>query len=242
MCPAADAIVCRNFCFACHAVLRIAGVIDPAVTLPPEFGPMGYRVSPTRTCTCCGGMPNSSATTCARIVFVPPPMILHCGEHLHRAILRDPHLARRVHVDEPIPHRLRNAHAALDRSRVRAGRPAIAPVGLLPDDLPLHLARRALIDLLAQIQRIHVQLDRKIIDRLLECKTTLRMSRRAKRRAWTRIDEDVILFGMNVGALVKIRRRAGRPRARAHPRSSIADQFNRRQRAIALRTDAQLLV
>ena len=68
------------------------------------------------------------------------------------------------------------------------------------------------------------------------------MPRRAKRRTRPRIDEHIVLFRMNVLALVQIRRRSRRARARTHARAPVADQLNRCQRPIALRSDSQLLV
>src|SRR5882724_11105634 len=46
--PNAGATAAKSFCLAWYAALRTAGVIEPAVTLPPELGPMGKRVSPIR--------------------------------------------------------------------------------------------------------------------------------------------------------------------------------------------------
>ena len=60
--------------FAAKAASRAGGVIEAVVTLPPEPGPMGRRVSPSVTLTLASGMPSSSATTCASGVRMPPPM------------------------------------------------------------------------------------------------------------------------------------------------------------------------
>ena len=39
--PSAGAISARNFCEACHAASRTAGVSESVVMLPPESGPCG---------------------------------------------------------------------------------------------------------------------------------------------------------------------------------------------------------
>ena len=74
-----------------------------------------------------------------------------------------------------------------------------------------------LVNLVAQGERVHVQLHRELIDGLFKGEAALRMARRAKRRARTGIDEDVVLFRQQVGALVHIGRRAGGSRRR-YPR------------------------
>ena len=58
-------------------------------------------------------------------------------------------------------------------------------------DAALHAPRRALVDLVAQLERVHPELLRKLIDRLLEREAALRMAGRAERGRRAGVDEDV---------------------------------------------------
>jgi len=49
---------------------------------------------------------------------------------------------------------------------------AIAPVGALQNELPLHLASRILVDLFAEGQWIHVELSREIVDSLFQTRSS----------------------------------------------------------------------
>ena len=70
----ADATSLTKRPLALKAALRTAGVIDVVVMLPPEGGPGGMLVSPTRTVMSRGCNPSSSATISAITVLMPPPM------------------------------------------------------------------------------------------------------------------------------------------------------------------------
>ncbi len=112
-------------------------------------------------------------------------------------------MTKRYQTDCAMPH------AALDGPGVGSGRPSLAPVCALADELALHLAGGVLVDLFAQVDRIHVELDGELVDGLLEGEAALRMAGCPKRRARTGVDEDVVLLGQQVGALVHVGRRAG---------------------------------
>ena len=116
---------------------------------------------------------------------------------------------------------------------IGAGGLAVAPVGALENKLPLDLASRIFVDLFAQRQRIHIQLDGEFVDRLLKRETPLRMARRAERRTRTCVDKDVVLLGQQVRALIHIGRRARCAGAGTHPSCAVAGELDRSQRAIA---------
>jgi len=120
--------------------------------------------------------------------------------------------------------------APLYRPCIRTCRFAIAPVCALENDLPLHSPRWVLVDFVAQCQRVHLELDRKLIDGLLESEAALGVTRGAERRTRTRVDEDVVLFRPQVRALVHVGRRTGGAGSCPRPGGSVAGQLDRGQR------------
>ena len=118
---------------------------------------------------------------------------------------------------------MRNSHAVLNRASVRSSRPAIAPVGTLENDLPLGLASGTRIDLLAEGERIHFELDGDFVDGLFKCEATLRVAGGAECRAGTGVHKDVVLFGEQVGALIQIGCGTGGAGSGAYACSTVAD-------------------
>ena len=77
--PSVGATFASSSSSAFTAVIRIAGVTDAAVVLPPEPPLNGYTVSPISGLIALTGSPNVSAATIATIVRVPVP--ISCVPH-----------------------------------------------------------------------------------------------------------------------------------------------------------------
>ena len=69
-----EAVTAAIFWLKTRAGWRETSVHEIEGKLPPEAVPSGKWVSPMRTVTSDGFTPNSSATTCASAVRIPPPM------------------------------------------------------------------------------------------------------------------------------------------------------------------------
>src|SRR5262249_23192364 len=140
------------------------------------------------------------------------------AEPEHGAVAEDSHLARGVLVHDVDPLRLRHADAALDRTAIRAGGLASRPFEELRADAPLSctcacIVSVARVDAIAERERIGADFDGELIERLLEREDALRLPRSAKRRARSRVHEDVVVLGL------RVRRRIHRPDREANARA-----------------------
>jgi hypothetical protein len=141
-----------------------------------------------------------------------------------------------------MPRRLRNTHATFDWAVVRTRGPAVAPVRTLENHLPLGLSSRTFIDLFAEGERVHVELDGELVDSLLKRKASLRMARRPERRTGTCVHKDVVLLGEQVRALVQVGCGTSSSGSSAYACRAVACELDCGQRSIALCADLQLLV
>ena len=172
--------------------------------------------------------------------------VLRARERNDRAVAANPHFAAGGAVNDVRPLRLRHADAALDRTGVRAGRPALRPACALGADASLDLARPRVVrvvrvDLLAQRERIHIELVGQLVERLLEREDSLHLPGRAKRGARAGVGEDVVvLYGAGSGSDTS---RCGEAdaRARGHAAGAVTLDLQRRQRAVALRAELEAL-
>ena len=121
--PNLGATAANNCCFACQAALRTAGEMEPVVTLPPESGPIGKRVSPMRMTMLAGGTPSSSATTTASMVLVPVPR--SCTADINST---EPSREIRTSQDESILTKRYQTDCAIPMPRLTG--PVSAPAGL----------------------------------------------------------------------------------------------------------------
>jgi len=115
------------------------------------------------------------------------------------------HFGAAVHGEVAVPDRLRETDATLDGTEVGVGTGiAGLPESTFADDLALHAADRVLVNAVAEVQEVDVESNSEFVNRLLKCKSPLRMAGSAERSRGTGVDEDVVLLGMQRSPLVKI--------------------------------------
>ena len=135
-----------------------------------------------------------------------------------------------------------DSHAALDGAGVRASGAPISPVGALENDRALGFACWAFVDLFAKGERVHVEFHGEIVNGLLEGEAALRVARCAEGSAGTCVDENVVLLGEEVGALVHVGRGACGSGSCADASGAVAGEFNCSEGAVVLCSDLQLLM
>src|SRR6185312_3468640 len=149
------------------------------------------------------------------------------GHEFDRAITSDANLGVRIDVADAIPHRLRHAETALDGTRICAGFVAIGPSALLCADTALFTPGGMLVILIAQLERIDAQLLSQFVHRLFEREGTLGMAGGPHGRRRSGIGEDVVLFGVDVRAVIHVLRRAGCASTGANACGAVAYKLHR---------------
>src|SRR6185437_8287775 len=147
--------------------------------------------------------------------------ILHARHQFNRTILMDAHFGGRIHMDDAIPNRLRDAHAALDRPGIAARLAPLVPAELRAADAAFHSARLELVVLVAEIERVHPKLFRQFINALFKREAALRMTGRPERGSRTAVDENVVFLRVHVRALIHVDSWTGAARACAAARRAI---------------------
>ena len=204
-------------------------------------GPEGNSVSPMRTVMSSGRSPKTSATVWA--TTVPTPVPISCT--LDSASTEPSRITRTSQAESVCtlaPHSdCATPRPRLHRAGVGARRVAPAPADPLGADAPLLAPDGARIDAVAQRQRVDRQLLGQFVDRLFEPERARRVAGSAHRAARSGVDEDVVLRGFEVRAVVHRLGDIADARAQPDARGAVALQRNRRQRAVAPRADAQAL-
>src|SRR5262249_1035890 len=145
-----------------------------------------------------------------------------------------------IAAGEAIPDRLRHADATFHRARIRTWRLAPGPADFFRADSSLHPAGFAFVVDFAEGQRVHPAFFGQLVDRLLESEYGLRRPGGAERGGWAGVDEDVVVLGADVVALVHALRRAARARAGADAAGAVVHQLNRDELSVLLRADLVL--
>ena len=161
------------------------------------------------------------------------PDVLHGRERFHRTVLVDANFAAGIHAVDAIPDGLGYAHAVLHRARIAARlAPLLRPPELLRSDAPLLPSLGTGIVLVHKLKNVYAKFFRERVHRLLQAEDTLRMAGGAHCGSRTGVGEDVVLFRDQVGAFIKVLRRAGGSRAGTDAGTAVADPLYRLQLAV----------
>ena len=239
--PSAGATWRNSICFTFHAAVRAGGVIEAVVRLPFDGGPAGNSVSPIRTVMSSGRRPNSSATTCARIVPMPVPRSCTLD-----STSTEPSRSRRTSQAALLCTLAPHSDCATPRPRLTG--PASAP-GAWRRSQPMRCAPRrrssrrtglgSMRSRSASGSRPSWSASSSIACSMANAPGVLPGPRIAEPRPG--VDEHVVLRGGEIRAGVQPLGEVADAGADADPRGAIFEQGDRGQRAVAARANAQVL-
>ena len=166
--------------------------------------------------------------------------VLNRRHEFRGAVARDADFGAGIGVANAVPDRLRDSQPTFYRTGISARLMPLRPASHLRTNASLFAARRVLVILVAQLQRIDAELLSKFINRVLQPKAALRMSGCAHCGCRPGIREYVILFRVHVRTLVHVLGWPGASCTRANARRTVTHQLHRSKRAVFLRADLQV--